>query len=184
MDITTTLLTTLSPLVGVGLGALIPAYFESKRSKRESAQQDALARHTLEREDRQADDARERERKSTQLVRIQELMQQVTLDLSTSADEYQHYIEMIGPAWADHLEALAAELSSEFRAIRKLYIGISDKAVLQAVDVAYQDSALWYYESAEAVTNQVPLREGLVMPTEALETVTWVVHDRVAELEL
>lgn len=173
VDITTTLLTTLSPLVGVALGALIPGYFESKHSK-----------CALEREDRQADDARERERKAAQLARIKELMHQVTLDLAMSVDEYERYIQMTGPAWADKLEELAADLSSAYRGIRKLYVGIADKTLLQAVDVAYQDSARWYHESAEAVTNQVALREGLVMPSEALEEVTWVVHDRVTELEL
>ncbi|WP_145998934.1 hypothetical protein [Brevibacterium linens] len=112
MDITTTLLTTLSPLVGVALGALIPGYFESKHSKR-----------ALEREDRQADDARERERKAAQLARIKELMHQVTLDLAMSVDEYERYIQMTGPAWADKLEELAADLSSAYRGIRKLYVG-------------------------------------------------------------
>lgn len=184
VDITTTLLTTLSPLAGVVVGALIPAYFESKRSKRELAQQAELAKNALAREDRQADDARERERKAVQLARIRDLMQQVTRDLATSMDEYQRSIEMTGPVWADKLEELAADLSAAYRGIKKQYVGIADKALLQAVDVAYQDSARWYHESAEAVTNQVALREGLVMPSEALEAVTWAVHDRVAELGL
>lgn len=119
-----------------------------------------------------------------QFERIQELMRNVTVDIGSSVDDYQEHLELTGPVWAEYLERLASSLSSKHRAVRSLYMGISDKPILEAVDKAYEDSSAWLYASADAVTNRVARPEGLVMPADALETVTWAVHDRIGELGL
>ena len=173
MQFVATLMTPISALVGVGIGAYIPAAFETKRSERELSHQNQVRKET-----------NSQEQKSIQLARIQELMGQVTTDLTEVIEKYEANKEQTIPDFATTLEELADSVAARHREARRHFFGIWDKQILKLVETAYIDSGRWLHDTSDAFINEVPPPDNIPHPGEALDTVTWAVHGRIAELAL